>query len=192
MKWVAGAIVVFIVGYTFLSLEFRKPNRAYEPYNDLKNRGQTHTLLTAGFQRIALGTDQPTNLTRPATSVATQTTPGGIPEDLRQYLFDQPRLPDACTQVFAPANASSILGFPLIVECTAANQHQQIAGAFLYVQGDRIIIAPEFEPLDGELTARSRQIEVRLTVPGGAIKPGSYEVLLTGRDSSLKWRMQVN
>jgi len=38
MKWVVVAIVVFVAGYTVVNLLFRKPGRAYRPYQDAQDR----------------------------------------------------------------------------------------------------------------------------------------------------------
>src|SRR5438105_3708911 len=54
MKWIALAILLFIVPYTYLTLHFRKPGKAFEPYADLSKRANTARLLSAGYQRIPL------------------------------------------------------------------------------------------------------------------------------------------
>ncbi len=196
MAGVAAAIVVFIIGYTFITLHYRKPNRAYEPHNDLKTRGQTHNLLTAGFQRVPLTAEQPAdNAAGPATPLAqldaTRAT-GGLHTALKDSLFDQPALPSGYAAVYGATVMNGMLGLTLGFDCDAGDAHHQLAGAFLYVQGDLLIIAPEVEPLAGDLTTRRNTTHLRVVLPGGVLKPGRYQVLLAGRDSSLSWTLQVN
>ena len=59
MKWVVLAIILSIGVYTFLTLKYRRPDRAFRPYQDLRDRANVHRLLDAGFQRIALEADLP-------------------------------------------------------------------------------------------------------------------------------------
>ncbi|MCC6415049.1 MAG: hypothetical protein IT582_03965 [Opitutaceae bacterium] len=196
MKWIALALIPLLVGYTFVTLHYRKPNRAYEPYNDLKTRGETHNLLTAGFQRIVLNVELPADRANdPAAGLQRLTStaiPGGLPADLKESLFDQPALPASYTAAYAVTTMSSLLGQTLAFDCDTGDVEHQLAGAYLYVQGDKIIIAPELEALAGDLAARRNQTHIRVAIPGGALKPGTYSVLLAGRDSSLSWTLQVN
>ena len=48
MKWIALAILVVIVPYTVIRWQYRKPNRAFEPYADMKNQANTLRAATAG------------------------------------------------------------------------------------------------------------------------------------------------
>ena len=196
MKWIALALIPLLVGYTFVTLHYRKPNRAYEPYNDLKTRGQTHNLLTAGYQRIPLTAELPANSAAdPAvklTKLNATAAAGGLPATLKDSLFDQPALPAGYGAAYGSPEISSLLGTTLAFECDTGDLAHQLAGAYLYVQDDQIVIAPELETLTGELTARRTQAHIRIVIPGGALKPGRYTVLLAGRDSSLTWPLVVN
>ncbi len=192
MKWIIVTIILFMGAYTYLTLHFRKPNRSYEPFNDIKNRGQTNNLLTAGYQRKALEAVEPTNEPTVEATAQVSPTPAGLPLDLRNSLFDQPRLPDSVLKVQAPARVSGLLPFHIIFDCTFANDQQQFSGAYLYVRDSHIVLVPEFEDLDGNLESRNRKSHVQLEIPGGTIKPGTYQVLLIGGKSSLTWALQVN
>jgi len=192
MKWIIIVIILFMGGYTYLTLHFRKPNRSYEPYNDLKNRGQNHNLLTAGYQRVTLTAAEPTNEQPVESTVVATPAPGGIPEELKNSLFDQPVLPESYANLHAPASINSLLPFRVILDCTLADNQQQFVSAYLYVKNDRIYIVPELEKLAGELQSRTRSAHVQLLLPGGVIKSGHYQVVLVGRASSLGWPLQVN
>jgi len=195
-KWIALALIPLLVGYTFVTLHYRKPNRPYEPYNDLKTRGQTHNLLTAGYQRIPLTADLPANsAANPSDALANlnaTATAGGLPASLKESLFDQPALPAGYSAAYGSSEISSLLGATLAFDCDTGDLAHQLSGAFLYAQGDQIVIVPELEALEGSLSARRDQAHIRIVIPGGALKPGSYTVLLAGRDSSLTWPLQVN
>lgn len=191
MGWVAASIIVFIVGYTFVTLHFRKVNKPYEPYHDLKERAQVHKLLEAGYQRIVIPADLPTE---PASVPAAPAHPaaGGVPADLRGNLFEAPRLPDAYHDVRAATQANQLMPYPILFESTQADNHQQLGGASIYLRDQSLVIVPEYEALDGALLARRRDNLVRLVIPGGSLKPGRYEVTLVGARASCGWTLQVH
>ena len=192
MKWIALAIILFMAGYTVVTLQYRKPNKAYEPFNDMKERGQTRNLLTAGYQRIPVRIDRPTNPHRHESTVDAKTIPGDIPHTLRESLFDQPAMADSYEQLNAPEHANTLMPYILSVQSITADLKHQITAAFVYVRGDRIFIIPEIEKLEGGLLTRRRDNTMRLIIPGGAFKPGDYQVTLAGAKSSLTWALQVH
>ena len=59
LRWVVVAIVVFIVGYTFLRLHFGKRGKPFEPYHDLAERAATHHLVELGYERVAVEIERP-------------------------------------------------------------------------------------------------------------------------------------
>ena len=92
MKWIALAILLVIVPYTFLTLHYRKQGPAFRPYEDMKNRAGVIRLLSAGFQRIPLAAQRPADPTG-ATAAATFMAPGGLPAELAATLVEPPLLP---------------------------------------------------------------------------------------------------
>ena len=108
MKWVVVAIIAVIVPYTFLTLYYRKPGKAFEPYHDMQDRANTLRLLSAGFQRVSLAAARPADPIHGAT-VPTTSAPGGVPDALRATLVITPLLPAEILSVSAapstPANA---------------------------------------------------------------------------------------
>src|ERR1041385_8351505 len=92
MKWIVVAITVVIVPYTFITLHYRRPDKAFEPYADMKDRANTMRLLSAGFQRVSLAAARPADPVRGAAATV-QPAPGGIPAALKTTLVDQPLLP---------------------------------------------------------------------------------------------------
>lgn len=192
MKWIVLAILIVIVPYTIIRWHYRKPGRAFEPYHDMKERANTMRLLEAGFQRITLEADRPSEPMKPAAATAPiSSAPGGLPSALANSLVEPPRLADEILTVSAAPTANVMLPYTIGLTCAAPDHKQQLVGAHLYVRSDEIHILPLFEKLDGELLARSRQSQVRLTVPSGSLKPGSYRVTLVGARTSKTWPLEV-
>jgi hypothetical protein len=75
--------------------------------------------------------------------------------------------------------------------CTLPDQKRQLSGADLYVHGDELVVAPDYEKLSGQLLARTNENVVELSVPAGTLKPGRYRVTIVGAQSSRAWTMQV-
>lgn len=189
MKWIIAAILLFIGGYTYLTLHYRKPTKPYEPYHDMANRANTGRLLAAGYQRIELAANVPSD-GQPAANT-TEPAAGGLPSELSATLVLQPLLP--ATIVDANAAAAAAVHTPYVIQfrCATADDKQQFVGAELYVKGDDIAITPRFERLAGGLQSRTPYHRVVLTVPADALKPGKYHVTLIGAQGSRAWNLQV-
>ncbi|HVS52771.1 MAG TPA: hypothetical protein VHD62_10475 [Opitutaceae bacterium] len=191
MKWIALAIVVFIGGYTYLTLHYRKAGPAYEPYENMKTRANVARLLSAGYQRIPLPAQRPADRMTPIVSATIAPAAGGLPDPLRRTLVDAPELPSDITNVAAPPEASTRDAYTFRFACTLPDPKRLLAGADLYVHGDEIVIAADYEKISGGLLARTNDNVVELTVPAGTLKPGRYRVTLAGAQSSRAWTLQV-
>jgi hypothetical protein len=192
MKWIVVAIIAVIVPYTFLTLYFRRPEKAFQPYADLKDRVNTRRLLSSGFQRITLNAQRPSDPARAALSAPIVASAGGVPEVLRSTLVDQPLLPGEILSVSAAATASASEPYPVQFSCSLPDDRRQLAGASLYLRNEEIFLVPTFERLGGDLIARSRENVVVLTVPAGALKPGTYHATVLGERASKAWTVQVH
>ncbi len=192
MKWVVIAILAVIIPYTYITLRYRKPGKAFEPYHDMKDRAQTVRLLSAGFQRISLTAELPaeSSAVRPAGATISRA-PGGLPQVLQDTLLDKPLLAAEVDEVSAAPVAHALLHYTIDLRYTQPDHRQQLGGAEAYVQGEEIWIAPELEKLHGDLLARNRQNSVRLTFPAGSLKPGQYRVTALGASASRTWSLQV-
>ena len=97
MKWVFVAILACIVPYTVLTLKYRKAAPAYQPYEDSKQRANVLRLLDAGYQRITVKAERPSDPEELVRTLNTQaeilTVAGGLPEDLNATLVETPLLP---------------------------------------------------------------------------------------------------
>jgi hypothetical protein len=69
--------------------------------------------------------------------------------------------------------------------------HEQLAGAAVYIRNDEIVIVPSFEPVPGSLQARSKEGIVLLTLPPGLLAPGQHTVTLVGATESARWTVKV-
>jgi len=192
MKWVALAILLFIIPYTWLTLHYRKPGPAFRPYEDLKNRANVERLLAAGYRRIPLTAERPADPVRVTPAANTTAAAGGLPAELRATLVgDAPLLPAEIVRVAAAPTASAAGSYAIEFTCTVPNDKEQLAGAELFVHGAQLVILPRFERIGGELLTRSRESTVQLTVPPHAFQPGRYQITLVGERTSRAWSLDV-
>lgn len=191
MKWIVVAIILFAVPYTILTLRYRKPGPAFQPYADMKSRANVIRLLEAGYQRISLVAQRPADGPRAAGGAATIPLPGGLPSELRSTLVETPLLPTEILSVAAAPAANPLLPYPIHFTCTLPTDNQQLGGADLYVREQQLVIVPTFERVGGDLQTRSRQTVVLLTIAPGALKAGNYTVTLVGEQSSRSWPLEV-
>jgi hypothetical protein len=196
MKWVVAAILLFIAVYTPVTLLYRKPGKAFEPYQDTKDRANTGRLLNAGYQRVALGFARPTDPARTGAAgggaAAISSSLGGLPEGLAAALVDAPVRPVSIDSVTAAASAPA--GQPYLIQFTAtlADIKQQPAGGLLYRRGQELVVVPTTETLTGTLLARDAAPVVLLSVPAGSLPAGAYRVTLAGSRTARTWALQVH
>ncbi|MGH7944630.1 MAG: hypothetical protein ACREH8_09115 [Opitutaceae bacterium] len=191
MKWIIIAIVLIIVPYTVLTLRYRRPGPAFQPYEDMKNRANVARLLDAGFRRISIRAQQSADNTPSRGGAVITTTDGGLPPELRSTLVEMPLLPAEITSVTAAPNANTLQSYEIAFTYPLPDDRQQPGGAELFVRGESIVIMPTFEPVAGDLRARSQQASVQLTIPAGVLKPGNYTVTLAGQRASRSWPLEV-
>jgi len=168
MKWIVLALLPCLAAYTFVTLQYRKPGHAFEPYSDLKAQAQIHQLLEAGFQRIPLeirdaADSRPLNkepdfanyAENPANAqtlyaLITQTAGGGLPEDLASALIDPPNLPGSINTSLGPADLYE--GGDLVLKIQFYASSEPVA-AQLYVRGSETFVVVELaepEPVENE------------------------------------------
>lgn len=192
MKWIVVAIVVVIVPYTYLTLHYRKPGKAFQPYVDLKDRANTKRLVSSGFQRLALVAQRPSDPARSVLNAPITASGGGLPESLRASLIDQPQLPAEILNVSAAPNATATDPYAVQFSCSLPDNRQLLAGAALYLRHEELFLVPTLEHLTGELIARTKENVVLLTIPGGTLKAGSYRATILGERTSRSWTVQVH
>jgi hypothetical protein len=191
MKWVALVIVLIIGPYTFVRWHYRKPQAAFEPYQDIKDQANTTRLLSAGFQRVTLSVDRPADPSPEIPAAAITSATGGLPSALSSTLIDQPALPTEIRSVNAAGETNTLFSYVIEFTCGLTDNKQQLGDVYLYSREGKLYIVPAIEPLTGELLARNREGLFRVTVPAGILKPGSYDVMLIGERSSKAWTLLV-
>jgi hypothetical protein len=191
MKWIALIIVLIIGPYTFLRWHYRKPQEAFEPYHDIKDRANTMRLVSAGFQRVTLATERPADGSKITSTAPTESAAGGLPSALSTTLVDKPVLTAEVLSVSAPAETNTLFAYSFEFTCRLPDIRHQVDNVYLYSREGRIFIVPEIQQLAGELLERNRENRIRATVPAGVLKPGTYEVTLIGERSSRSWSLEV-
>jgi hypothetical protein len=190
MKWIVVSILVFIPIYTYLTLHYRRPGPAFNPYRDMRDRADVIRLLKAGYQRIAV------DAARPAEDVAVEggassPAPGGLPDDLKKTLIETPLMAQEISSVSAAPTAVSGIDYSIGLTYTIPDNKRQLSGAHLYEKPGEIVIVADFERLSGGLLSRTRDGSVILDIPPGSLRPGTYHVTLVGERASRSWTLRV-
>jgi hypothetical protein len=195
MRWIVLAIVIFVPLYTWLTLRYRRPGRAFQPYQDMRDRADVVRLLKAGYRRVAIDASRPEEPARAA--LPTFPAVGGLPADLKKTLLETPLLPLEIESVSAAPAASAAIDYTIGLTYTLSDNKRQLSGAHLYerpgesTRPGEIVVVADFERLDGGLLARTREGFALLTVPPGTLKPGTYQVTLVGERASRSWTLTV-
>jgi len=197
MKWVALVIIVSIVTYTAVTLRYRRPGQAYQPYQDNKERAIVTRLRSAGYQRIPAVAERPADPERAAARMAgpfatVVDQPGGVAEELKEIFVDQPRLPQSFAVVRAPAEAVSLLAYTFQFTCALPDNKQLLSATYVYVKEQEMVIVSDLEAMEGELLARTPESTVQMTLPAGTLHPGTYQVTLIGQRQSKRWTLLVH
>ena len=194
MKWVALAILVCIVPYTWITLKYRKEGPAYQPYQDNKDRAQVMRLLDAGFQRVAGSLQRavdPLPSAAPPAHAATERVPGGMPPVLSELLIDPPLVPETVTQVLAPAVLAADQPWRIGVVATTPERHEVLASATLFRHDREFTLAIAYDPQDHTLEARRLATTAWIELPPGTLEPGTYRATLVGARNALRWTFTV-
>lgn len=188
MKWIVLSIAIFIVGYTFLTLRYRKPGPGYYPYEDAQQRA---SLARAGYARVTLHPEWPSDPPPIRSSPAIQTEPGGLPADLRSAFFTPPLLASAIGPVEAGPDLSATKDYLVRFEASVAGPGLILSEAKLYYRPGRIYLVPSCEPLNGLEARRSASVS-SVAIPFRVLPPGRYRFTLVGERDSKAWTVQVH
>lgn len=189
-SWIALAVLIVIVPYTYLRWHYAKPNRAFEPYHDIKDQANSKRLLSAGFQRIPLEVERPADGQR-KTPAAFATSLGGLPSPLASTLVETPLLALEFSSVAAATESNAMFAYPIEFTCSLPDNKEELGEVYFYAHEGNIYIVPEFEKLSGTLLSRNREMFFRVTIPAGALKPGDYHVTLVASRLSRSWTLKV-
>lgn len=192
MKWIILAILGCIIPYTWLTIAYRKPNPAHEPYQDNKDRAQVLRLLDNDFHRIelpmALLVDPPLPPTITATNEAI---PGGVPPLLNDILIDRPLVPSEFLRVSAAPTALANAPYSFDFVCTQPNHDELPAQTQLYQRRQELVIIVGYERNSDGLKSPRLEFTAQVTIPANTLMAGTYQATLIGARESRRWTIEV-
>jgi len=193
MKWIVAAIIVFVIAYTVVNLLFRKPGRAYRPYQDAQDRATTARLLAAGWHKL------PVDTRRPAEKPATDDAPAAITRDfpglgseLTDKFAEPPKLLATIDRVIAPATVAQGASYSLYFTASHVEQRAQVGELALFHRGNELVLIPTTEGLPGPgLMSRWSDSTYCTTFPTAALPPGRYTARIVARGPAASWTFTV-
>lgn len=193
MKWIVLAILVMIIPYTWITMAFRKPNPAHEPYHDNKDRAQTMRLLDNGFSRVDLSIELMIDPAVPPSDAAdTAAIAGGLPPLLSDLLIDKPPVPIDFPFVAAPASALSGAAYVVKFACTQPDFDERVDESRLYRRKQELVLIVGYHPNPDGLQTRHREVTAQVTIPAHTLEPGEYRATLVGARESRRWTFTVH
>jgi len=193
MKWIVVAIVVFAAGYTAVNFYFRKPGKAYRPYQDAQDRATTARLLAAGWHKL------PVDSRRPVEKPSVDDTPAAITRaavglglDLAPNFAEQPKLVDTIDRVVAPAGVAHGSDYSAYFTASVPSQKAQVGDLTLYRKGNDLVLIPSTEPLPGKaLMNRWSDSTYCVNFSTAQLPPGRYSVRLVAKGPAAAWSFTV-
>lgn len=192
MRWVALAIVAGIGVYTWLTLAYRKPGPAYEPYEAGRERATLARLAEGGWSHFrakwAAFDGSPPHDPRAAATASAE----GVALELREWLravwhlpVDWPALAPAPTW---EAEADYVVDFTLRPDGSNAS----LVGFDIYRRGTDIVVITRWEPAGVQLRPRTAPFSGRMHWPAAARpEPGTYTVTLAALREARQWTLTV-
>ncbi|ATC62980.1 hypothetical protein CMV30_02815 [Nibricoccus aquaticus] len=199
MKWVVLAIVIGLGTYTYVTLKFRKdPATAHRPIEDAKERFTVSRLRQAGYLRTPAIAERPADpsrtlagLLRPLAEV--KDAPAGVPAELSETFAELPKLPDSFQNVSAPASHTAMLPYSIQYVCQLPDNSGVLGETRVYVKDNDIAIITDFDRIDADLLARTKDATVLLQLPAGIFRSGeTFQITLVGKTGSKHWTLQVH
>lgn len=192
MKWVVLAIVVFVVGYTLVNIYFRKPGRAFRPYEDMNKRATTARLLAGGWQKLPVEISRPVN--KPGLGLTATTTrgSGGFGADLEAAFAEPPVLLATIDRVTAASHIDRGAPYAIHFSATLGDQRLQVGRVEALLRGNELVLIPALERLPGNnLLSRWKDADYLASVPTDRLAPGRYTVRLAAKGPAIQWTVDV-
>jgi len=194
LRWVVLAIVLFIVGYTFLRLHYGKRGRGFEPYENGREHAATARLLDLGYRRIPVQIERLADPLPPERFAPRQTEVvgalGGLPAEMSGALTSPPDLPASVSAVTAPREAAQG-AYMLQFRCAQPDYRTQVRDVLLFRKDRQLFLLPDFEAMPGQFLSRWKESVVVASFPTDALPPGRYTVTLCSARTSLSWAFTV-
>ena len=193
MKWIVLVIAVFVVGYTLVNLYFRKPGRAFRPYQDMNDRATTARLLAAGWQKM------PVDTRRPVEKPAAEETPAavtrdlpGLGPDLEAKFAEKPKLLASIDKVVSPGAVPHGSEYTAYFTASLTDLKAQVGEVTLYRKGNELVLVPSTEPLPGkELMSRWNDSTYYVSFPTANLPLGRYQMRIVAKGQALAWSFTV-
>lgn len=193
MKWIIAAILVFVAGYTAVNFYFRKPGRAYRPYQDAQDRATTARLLAAGWHKVPVDTRRPVEKPAPGDTPAPVTRGNlGLGLDFAPNFAEQPKLAASIDRVIAPATVARGEAYSLYFTATLTDLKGQLGDVTLYRRGNELVLVPTLETLPGaQLMSRWNDATYAAAFATTDLPPGRYAARLVARGPAATWSFTV-
>lgn len=192
MKWVVLAIVVFVIGYTLVNIYFRKPGRAFRPYEDMNKRATTARLLAGGWQKLPVEITRP--VSKPGLGLTATTTRGavGIGTDLEAAFAEKPVLLASIDRVTAASHIDRGASYSIHFSATLGDQRLQVGRVEALLRDNELVLIPALERLPGDnLLSRWKDADYLAHVPTERLAPGRYTVRLAAKGPAIQWSLDV-
>jgi hypothetical protein len=192
MKWIVLAIALFVVGYTLVNFYYRKPGRAFQPYEDMNKRATTARLLQAGWQKLPVEVARPLEKVAPGSSAATTRGAFGPGVELAAAFAEPLVLFATIDQVTAPATIARGETYRVHFVASLTDQHLQLDRIEALRRGQEIVLIPALEKLPGEkLLSRWKDADYVAQFSTERLEPGRYTVRLAATGPALQWALDV-
>jgi len=190
MKWIALTIVLGIAVYTWLTLEFRKPEPPNEPWNDQRARAEIAKLTAQGWDKREVPFEPVVEFPDSRGNV-TLGPPMPIVALLRDQTLDPWHLPIGVTGSMAPGEWSAGQPYTAYLDLELDTDRMQIGGFTVFRKASHVVLVPRWERVPGDLIVRNRTARGRLLFNPGDVPPGSYTVTIVAIKSCATWHLEV-
>lgn len=193
MKWIIVAILVFVAGYTAVNLYFRKPGRAYRPYQDANDRATTARLLAAGWHKLPLTERRPVEkAASDHTLAAIAHGAVGLGLDFAPNFAEPPKLVASIDRVVAPADVVHGFDYSFFFTASLPDLKGQMGELTLYRRDHELVLVPEIEKLPGQqLMSRWNDSTYAATFATASLPPGRYSVRIVARGPAATWSFTI-
>jgi hypothetical protein len=193
MKWIVVAIVVFIIGYTWIDFRYRKPGPGYRPYQDAQDRATTARLLNAGWQKVPVEVRRLFEI--PAAGfkpVAVKRDVPGLGADLEAKFAERPQLVASIDRTVAPATVDRGSDYCAYFVANLSDTRLQAGEMTLYRRGNELVLIPVTETLPGrELRTRWPDYAYCVSFSTAKLPVGQYQARIVAKGPAASWTFQI-
>lgn len=188
---IAVAIIVALVGYTYLRLAYAKPGKPHEPFAEHRQRAEFGRFAAAGWAHTAAEFEAVVELPALDAAVEQQPAQPGPAEELRQLSTETWHLPIEYSVVSAPSRHPGRVDYIVHFEAELDQARAHIVGFDLFRKGVELVVLPRWEQYPGELTQRRPRNTGRFSIPAGTLPTGRYRMTLPALKQSSQWDLVV-